>query len=615
MIAVAVFEVYWFHPLVWASYILMGRDMEMSCDEHVLAGTGIQVRVKYSEILLSFATNRRSWNVQRMAFDAHTTRRRIKNVLTEKRSKRYMGIVFGVVAVLAVVVLLTQGTGGGTEKSKQETVAEEDLTELTAYTVYGSYDGMQEGWFGELLKQKFHVKLRINPFMEGMDMSGNDIVVLSSLGDDYQSAKNQGKLLPLSDGEYGHTMTASDTYHDDFFQTWDLRYDLYLKCGRPQIKDLDSLRGVLKDMQNMCKGEGKVYGASAWTDWDETNLFYATMLCSGYYGLATKDFVLYDNEGNVYDILDNKGTYVKALHFLNQLYRDGLLDLDSRTNTYEKVAEKAEEGQLLWSLVDYLGSAYYNTESHLDAGKAMYPVVPEDAVLAAYQTVNNERVIAVNADTAHGDLCKRLVEYLSSPIGMMEGTYGPEGLFWYYDKEGKSHLTEAGRNWYDSENKYEVVMETDEKKYAMYDGMKFWDGFPMLNFEPFMRCDINPDTGEKYEAKYWESYVPKEETDNEMWETWKADHHATQIQTYLEKRGKYRIYREKYLADEEKPKSWDALSEIIVQGSWDAVYAGSEAEFQQNVSLMRTRAHKEGGYRECVAYSKKQVKEKLNQEG
>lgn len=627
MIAVAVLIVYWFHPLVWAAYILMGRDMEMSCDEHVLAGTGIQVRVKYSESLLSFATNRRSWNAQRMAFDAHTTRRRIKNVLTEKRSKRYMGIVFGVVAVLAVVVLLTQGTGGGSEKPKQETVAEEDLTELTAYTEYGSYDGMQEGWFGELLKQKFHVKLKINPMMEGTDMSGNDIIVFNDvdidLRDDsivtYQSAKNQGKLLPLSDGEYGRTLTISNAYHDDIFQTWDLRYDLYLKCGRPQIKDLDSLRKVLKDMQGMCKGKEKVYGVSAWSSWDETNLVYATLLCSGYYGLAANDFVLYDNEGNVYDILAWDGAYVKALHFLNQLYRDGLLDPDSRTNTYEDVAAKAEEGQLLWSLVDYLGSVYYNTESHLKAGKAMYPVVPDDAVLAAYQTVMNKRVIAVNADTAHGDLCRRLVEYLSSPIGMMEGTYGPEGLFWYYDKEGKSHLTEAGRNWYDSEEKYEVVIETDEKKYAMYDGMKFWDGFLMLGFEPFMRCDINPDTGEKYEAKYWESYVPAQETDNEMWETWKADHHATQIQTYFEKRGKYTMYTEKDLvdkrkfADEKKPKSWDALSEIIVQGSWDAVYADSEAEFEWNVKHMKTRAMKEANYRGCVAYSTEQVKENLNE--
>ena len=113
--------------------------------------------------------------------------------------------------------------------------------------------------------------------------------------------------------------------------------------------------------------------------------------------------------------------------------------------------------------------------------------------------------------------------------------------------------------------------------------------------------------------------MPAQETDNEMWETWKADHHATQIQTYFEKRGKYTIYSEKDLVDErkyadkKKPKSWDTLSEIIVQGSWDAVYADSEAEFWKCINKeLSTKAYK-AGYQECMEYSMKQVKETLNE--
>lgn len=628
VIAVAILAVYWFHPFVWAAYILMGRDMEMSCDERVLAGADKQVRIKYSESLLSFATNRRSWNGQRMAFDAHTTRRRIKNILTEKHSKWYMGIVFGVVAAIAAVGLLTKGTSDEKpdqkpeQKSKQETLSEEGLTELTLFTDCGSYSGMQEGWFGELLKQKFHVKININPFMEEEGGYGSDIFVsrfgkdnwedgsISFLGSD--GIEQQRKLLPLSDGEYRRTMTISDTCHEDIFYTWDLRYDLYQKCGRPQIKDLDSLREVLKEMQGMCKK--KVYGASIWSDWDEMYLTYAKMLCCGYYGLDANDFVLYDNEGNVYGILDKDGAYEQALRFLNQLYRDRLLDPDSRNNTYEEAAIKAGEGQTLWSLVDYMGSAYYNTESNLDAGKAMYPLVPDDAILAAYQPsrVMRGSFIAVNAKTAHGDLCKRLVDYLSSPTGMMEGTYGPEGLFWYYDEEGKTHFTETGQNWYESEFRHDFVIETDEKEYEMYDGMTYRDGEPMLSFQPFKDYDINPDTGEKYEAKYWESYTPVQEDDNVMWENWKADHHATQIQTYLEERGKIRIYSGDGFTDKKKPKSWKAVSKIVVKSSWDAVYADSEAEFEKCIAKGRAKAY-QAGYQECMEYSVAQVKERLQE--
>lgn len=615
--AVVILAVYWFHPLVWAAYVLMSRDMEMSCDEYVLAGKDSQVRVKYSESLLAFATNRHSWKPQRMAFDAHSTKRRIKNVLVEKKQKRYMGIVFCFVTVIVGAVLLTQGTKNETGDSKQETVAEEDLTELTVFVERASFMGFQEGWYGELLKQKFHVKLNITPYFENGTkdiLSKSDILVwgdedsswLESIN--YQSAKEQGKLLPLSDGEYGHALAVSDAYHDDIFYTWDLRYDLYQKCGSPQIADWDDLREVLKNMQKQYVGKKKVYGASIWSEFDETNLFFAQILCSGYFGLASNDFVLYNNEGYTVDIFEKEGPYIQALRFLNQLYRDGLLDPDSRTNTFKAVCAKVEKGQILWSLADYAGSRVYNTEEHIKEGTEMYPVVPDNAVLAAYQTVTNKPVISVNANSQYGDLCKQVVEYICSPLGMMEMTYGPEGVCWYYDKAGKAHLTETGQNCYESESRWKSVIETDEEKYSMYNGMKFQDGYPQLLFQPYMPGDINTDTGEKYEAKYWESYVSKKEAGSSLWETWKDVNHTTQIQTYLEQRGDYILYSEDDFEDGKKPKSWKSVSKIVVAGSWDAVYASSEQEFQNCVYAMINKAYK-AGYQECMAYSDEQVEE------
>lgn len=631
IVAAVITAVYWFHPLVWVAYILMCRDMEMSCDEYVLAGADNQTRVKYSESLLSFAMNKRNWNPQRMAFDSHMTKQRIKNVLTEHKQKRYMGIVFGIIAVIVSAVLLTQGekdkSGKGkpelvaeedaTEKIKSETIAEEDLTELNVFVELASYSGLQEGWFGELLKQRFHVKLNILPYSDTENvLLGSDILLWASedseaYGLSYQSAKKQVMLLPLSDGKYGRTVTVSEAYHDDFFYTWDLRYELYQKCGSPQIKDLDDLRKVLKEMQSQYDGEKKVYGASIWSSFDGTHLAFAQMLCSGYYGFVCSDsndgFVMYNKKGNTYGILEKEGPYIQSLRFLNQLYRDGLLDPDSRTNTYDDVAAKVNNGQVLWSLTDYTGETLYNNEANLAAGTAMYPVVPDDAVLTAYQTVSHKGRIAVNANTKHGDLCKQVVDYLCSPLCMMEMRYGPEGVCWYYDQEGKAHFTETGQHCYENENKWENIIETDEERYAMYDGMKFADGCSQLIFEPFRYGDINPDTGEKFEAKYWESYVPKKETGGSLWMAWKDANDATQIQTYLEKRGEYVIYAEDYSEEGNKPKSWDAVGKIVVQGSWDAVYADSEQEFQNCIKFMRTKAYK-AGYLECMKYSMEQLK-------
>lgn len=44
--------IHWFNPLVWLAFALLGRDMEMSCDEAVLKKLGEDVRADYSASLL-----------------------------------------------------------------------------------------------------------------------------------------------------------------------------------------------------------------------------------------------------------------------------------------------------------------------------------------------------------------------------------------------------------------------------------------------------------------------------------------------------------------------------------------------------------------------------------
>lgn len=50
--------IHWFNPFVWLSFILMSRDMEMSCDEKVIKELGNVIKRDYSASLLSMAVNR-----------------------------------------------------------------------------------------------------------------------------------------------------------------------------------------------------------------------------------------------------------------------------------------------------------------------------------------------------------------------------------------------------------------------------------------------------------------------------------------------------------------------------------------------------------------------------
>lgn len=58
VLAFAALCLHWFNPLVWAAFILAGKDMEMRCDEAVVRQLGERVKADYSASLLALATGR-----------------------------------------------------------------------------------------------------------------------------------------------------------------------------------------------------------------------------------------------------------------------------------------------------------------------------------------------------------------------------------------------------------------------------------------------------------------------------------------------------------------------------------------------------------------------------
>lgn len=91
---------HWFNPLVWLAFYLMGRDMELSCDEKVLGSIG--EREDYSETLLSFASPRRFPTPTPLAFGESSVSQRIKNALKWRRPKMWVSIV-SLIACLGVI--------------------------------------------------------------------------------------------------------------------------------------------------------------------------------------------------------------------------------------------------------------------------------------------------------------------------------------------------------------------------------------------------------------------------------------------------------------------------------------------------------------------------------
>lgn len=107
LLAFAALCIHWFNPLVWLAFVLMNRDMEMSCDEAVLKEMDGDIRANYSQSLLSLAAGRRFVAAAPLAFGEGDTKSRIKNVLKWKKPGMKVMVLAAVVCAAAVAVCIS----------------------------------------------------------------------------------------------------------------------------------------------------------------------------------------------------------------------------------------------------------------------------------------------------------------------------------------------------------------------------------------------------------------------------------------------------------------------------------------------------------------------------
>lgn len=95
-------SVYWFHPLLWISYLLFCRDMELACDERAVLKLNADEKACYCDALLRFSRARRPLR-RSLSFCAAPVKMRIRTVLRDRKpSKLWNGV--GALAVFAAAI-------------------------------------------------------------------------------------------------------------------------------------------------------------------------------------------------------------------------------------------------------------------------------------------------------------------------------------------------------------------------------------------------------------------------------------------------------------------------------------------------------------------------------
>lgn len=107
-LAFLLLAVNWFNPVLWAAYVLLGRDMERACDEMVLKNADAAQRAAYSRALVACATQPKMAAVCPLAFGEVAVKERVKNVLNYKKPALWAVILLVVAAAIIGVCLLTK---------------------------------------------------------------------------------------------------------------------------------------------------------------------------------------------------------------------------------------------------------------------------------------------------------------------------------------------------------------------------------------------------------------------------------------------------------------------------------------------------------------------------
>lgn len=537
----------------------------------------------------------------------------------------------------------TSTSGGGTAADAAEPdltgiIPEEPVT-LTVYSQLANYEGEQIGWFADIMKEKFNVILNIvsegdgvfDTRMESGDLG--DIVIFGSDGEQYARAWQNGMLLDwneddilsdygpyikeamasaldknaqISDGTvygFGHDVASSPGQYGEFDYHPDLRYDLYTQIGSPEINELEDYIDVLKQMKEICptSDSGKeTYGVSLFPDWDGNMVMFVKSTATNFFGLDEFHFGFYDPDtGTFEDCLLDGGHYERCLRFYNKLYQEGLLDPDSMTQTNADCMEDYTSGGAFMCIFGWMGAVQYNTEEHLSAGKKMLPVAckNQDTLVYGLGTVGSNRVWTIGANTQYPELCMAIINYLCTPSGRLDYEYGPEGVCWEWLDNGKAELTDFGLQCKALAAKEDKVMPEP------YTGL--WDdGVPQMNNTTWSVNTTIPGgvDGQTFNYQYWDKYLSLDVDEAEQ--QWRDDMGANSYREYLQG-FEYTISPANTYAetprDDALTTTWEQVKNSIVDGSWKAIYASSDEEFDSIWEQMKADADSYG-YQECVEW-------------
>ena len=556
-----------------------------------------------------------------------------------KRSKKVLALLLSAVMAASVAGCGSKGTASqpaqentaaGTDEAAGTAAAEgeentgsayADTLTIDVFAENANYQGLQSGWFAKIIKDKFNIELNIiAPNISGQSIyqtrsaAGElgDIVCLGSekmkdcveaglIYDMTDLVKDSAILKPFEAGAlglsdyfgtddriYAYPTNASGVAknteaaqvrngapENGFYTRWDYYYEL----GCPEIKNMDDMLKVSKQMQDNhpLSDSGKpAYAFSLFPDWDGKWLATASKYCIMYgYGGSTGYILFNSDASKSFTLEDEDGMYYKVIEMFYKANQMGILDPDSSTQSFDELTAKVKDGAAFSSPFPI---TEYNTPEHVAEGKGQgfVPVGDMDYAPLGYSPYGQGGAVAMGSNVKDPERVFEFFEWLSTPEANMLTYAGPEGLTWE-EKDGRPCLTEYGKSALQGGSVQNVPVPEE------WGGGNYGDGSNKLVTSIDYQMDLHPKYRETYDTGSWSSTI--EENRNKIHDEWTEVYGYEWPLDYLEAKDMIHPFPGNSFREPADPSDIKTIrsecNQILTEYSWKAIYASNDDEFRQ----------------------------------
>lgn len=558
--------------------------------------------------------------------------------------KRFLCLILS----LSIIFLNLTGCSFKIGNSRSDECPYENSIIVDVYDAYSNYQGIQSGWFAQVIKKKFNMELNIitggQPSFEFREASGNvgDLIICSTENGQLQNLVDQGLVIDMTKylwkkdimkynaeirflddkmaqngiyafpSEISSRPATSSSEGPNLAYGPYLRWDIYSSIGYPHMSTLEDMLPVLVQMQKALpySDTGKqTYAFSFFKDWDSNIMTFAKQPAC-FYGYDELGFVLARADGLDYqNILDSDSIYMRVLEFYYNANQLGLVDPESYVQTMGDVFEKYQDGAILYSPWPWFAQSAYNTTEHKEEGKGFMLAPIDDLQIYSYGCLPNgnlRKVIAIGSGAEDPERLADFIDWLYSPEGIQiagagpnGGTAGPEGLTWEMGDSGP-YLTDFG---------IQVLINDDAEVPAQWGTGTWDDGCSQLNFVSVSMNDLDPD-GYPYSYSLWKSVLNINDTALDL--DWKAYMGADSSHEYLQEHDNILTAPGSSYVESEASSEITTIRnlcrDIIIDCSWRMIFAKNDTEFNGLKSKMQTEA-RALGYDSVYAFDLKSAKE------